>query len=48
MKRNTTVKAGEDGASEDPDLRLTVDIAGRRLVYAESDLETIGFRAGDL
>lgn len=47
MKRNTTVETG-DGLHERPDLRLTVDVAGRRLVYAESDLETIGFSANGL
>ncbi|ACV11223.1 hypothetical protein Huta_1040 [Halorhabdus utahensis DSM 12940] len=47
MKRNAPVDTG-DGRHEPTDLRLTVDIAGRRLVYAESDLETIGFSANEL
>ncbi|WP_167880018.1 hypothetical protein [Halorhabdus rudnickae] len=47
MKRNTTVDAG-DGSNESLDLRLTIDVAGRRLVYAESDLKTIGFSANEL
>lgn len=47
MKRNTAIDTG-DGQHETPDLRLTVDVAGRRLVYAESDLEAIGFSANEL
>jgi len=47
MQRSTTVEPG-DGVDESPDVRLTVDVAGRRLVYAEQDLATIGFTTSDL
>lgn len=46
MKRNVTVDV-RDGPHDRPDLRLTVDIAGRRLVYAERDLESIGFSVNE-
>ncbi|WP_136688959.1 hypothetical protein [Halorhabdus amylolytica] len=58
MQRKTSVDAGDgpnarsvdtgDDLNESADIRLTVDVAGRRLVYAESDLETIGFSTNEL
>ncbi|WEL16751.1 MULTISPECIES: hypothetical protein [unclassified Halorhabdus] len=47
MKRNVTIDA-RGGQHDRPDVRLTVEIAGRRLVYAESDLESVGFTANEL
>ena len=47
MERTTTVDA-DDGLNERPDLQLTVEVAGRRLVYATGDLETVAFSASEL
>jgi len=42
MVRNALADAG-DGMHERTDLRVTVDVAGRRLVYDDGDVESIGF-----